>query len=284
MPSSMELAARLSGVVSAQQEMLSVLNDPQQVMQLAVNRTPDVTNSAGAVVELAEGDQLVYRAASGPAARHLGLRIPMDDSISGSCIIEERPIRCDVVDLDPRVNSAAARMIGIRSWICAPLVCGGEAVGVLKTFSHKPHTFDDLDTYTLQLLAGMTSAALMEAHEIRARQASEERYRMLFERNVAGVFRTTLDGRILDCNDALASYLGYASREDLLKREVWALYHQRSDRDKFIEDLKVDRALTNRRLQLRRKDGSSMMGLVTSSIIPADSGESQVLGTMVEDS
>ncbi|HYS54423.1 MAG TPA: GAF domain-containing protein [Thermoanaerobaculia bacterium] len=284
MPSSMELAARLSGVVSAQQEMLSVLNDPQQVMQLAVNRTPDVTNSAGAVVELAEGDQLVYRAASGPAARHLGLRIPMDDSISGSCIIEQRPIRCDDVDLDPRVNSAAARMIGIRSLIVAPLVHGGKAVGVLKTFSHKTHTFDDLDTYTLQLLAGMTSAALMEAHEIRARQASEERYRMLFERNVAGVFRTTLDGRILDCNDALASYLGYASREDLLKREVWDLYHQRSDRDKFIEDLKVDRALTNRRLQLRRKDGSSMMGLVTASIIPADSGESQVLGTMVEDS
>ncbi|PYQ52838.1 MAG: hypothetical protein DMF59_03465 [Acidobacteria bacterium] len=284
MPSSMELAARLSGVVSAQQEMLSVLNDPQQVMQLAVNRTPDVTNSAGAVVELAEGDQLVYRAASGPAARHIGLRIPIDDSISGSSIIEQRPIRCDDVDLDPRVNSAAARMIGIRSLIVAPLMHGEKAVGVLKTFSHKTNTFDDLDTYTLQLLAGMTSAALMEAHEIRARQASEERYRMLFERNVAGVFRTTLDGRILDCNDALAAYLGYASREDLLKREVWDLYHQRTDREKFLEDLKNDRAPTNRRLQLKRKDGSSIMGLVTASLIPADGGESQVLGTMVEDS
>jgi len=280
----MELAARLSGVVSAQQEMLSVLNDPQQVMQLAVNRTPDVTNSAGAVVELVEGDQLVYRAASGPAARHIGLRIPIDDSISGSSIIEQRPIRCDDVDLDPRVNSAAARMIGIRSLIVAPLMHGEKAVGVLKTFSHKTNTFDDLDTYTLQLLAGMTSAALMEAHEIRARQASEERYRMLFERNVAGVFRTTLDGRILDCNDALAAYLGYASREDLLKREVWDLYHQRTDREKFLEDLKNDRAPTNRRLQLKRKDGSSIMGLVTASLIPADGGESQVLGTMVEDS
>src|SRR5438093_4418949 len=284
MPSSMELAARLSGVVSAQQEMLSVLNDPQQVMQLAVNRTPDVTNSAGAVVELAEGDQLVYRAASGPAARHIGLRIPIDDSISGSSIIEQRPIRCDDVDLDPRVNSAAARMIGIRSLIVAPLMHGEKAVGVLKTFSHKTNTFDDLDTYTLQLLAGMTSAALMEAHEIRARQASEERYRMLFERNVAGVFRTTLDGRILDCNDALAAYLGYSSREDLLAHEVWDLYPQRSDREKYLGELRRDRALTNRRLPLRRKDGSSIMGLVTASLIPADGGESQVLGTMVEDS
>jgi len=283
MPSSMELAARLSGVVSAQQEMLSVLNDPQQVMQLAVNRTPDVTNSAGAVVELAEGDQLVYRAASGPAVRHIGMRLPIDDSISGSCIIEQRPIRCDNVDLDPRVNSAAARMIGIRSLIVAPLVHGGKAVGVLKTFSHKTNTFDDLDTYTLQLLAMMTSAALMEAQEIRARQASEERYRMLFERNVAGVFRTTLDGRILDCNEALAGYLGYASREDLLAHQAWDIYQQRSDREKYLEELQRDRALTNRRLQLRRKDGSIIMGIVTASIIPTDSGESQVLGTMVED-
>ena len=65
---------------------------------------------------------------------------------------------------------------------------------------------------------------------------------------------------------------------------MWDLYHQRTDREKFLEDLKNDRAPTNRRLQLKRKDGSSIMGLVTASLIPADGGESQVLGTMVEDS
>ncbi|PYQ58168.1 MAG: hypothetical protein DMF58_16195, partial [Acidobacteria bacterium] len=99
-----------------------------------------------------------------------------------------------------------------------------------------------------------------------------------------GVFRTTLDGRFLDCNDALASYLGYASREELLSRETWDIYHQRSDREKFLSQLQRDRALTNLRIQLKKKDGSSVTGVVNATIIPAEGGASHVLGTMVEES
>ena len=54
MASSIELAARLSGVVSVQQDMLSVINDPEKVMQLVVSRTPELTNGTGAVIEIAE--------------------------------------------------------------------------------------------------------------------------------------------------------------------------------------------------------------------------------------
>ena len=282
MASTIELAARLSAVVSAQQAMLSVINNPESVMQVAVQRTPEVTNGMGAVVELVEGEELVYRAASGTAARNVGLRLKLASSLSGACIREARPIRCDNVELDPRVDSAAVRVMNIRSMIVAPLVEGGTVIGVLKSFSSKTNSFEDLDTYSLQLLAGMTSSALMQAHEFRERQASEERYRLLFERNVAGVFRTTLDGRILDCNEALVSSLGYSSRQELLSRESWDLYPTRGDREQYLERLKRG-ALTNARLQLKRKDGSTLMGIVSASIIPAEEGEDQVLGTMVED-
>jgi PAS domain S-box-containing protein len=263
MASSIELAARLSSVVSVQQDMLSVVNDPDKVMRLVVDRTPELTNGTGAVIEMAG-------------------RIPLDD-LSEACVRERRTIRCDDVENDSRVNAAELLEEGIRSFIIAPLVQGSTAIGVLKTFSAKRNAFDDLDSYTLQLLAGMTSSALMQAHEFRERQASEARYRMLFERNVAGVFRTTLDGRILDCNEALASYLGYASRQELLSRETWDLYHQRSDREQFLAHLQRDRALTNLRIHLKKKDGSSVTGVVNATIIPAEDGESQVLGTMVEE-
>jgi two-component system, sensor histidine kinase and response regulator len=46
--------------------------------------------------------------------------------------------------------------------------------------------------------------------------ASEERYRSLFERSLAAVYRSRLDGGIVDCNDACAILLGYASRRELL--------------------------------------------------------------------
>jgi PAS domain S-box-containing protein len=45
-----------------------------------------------------------------------------------------------------------------------------------------------------------------------ALQLSEERWRMLFARNLAGVLRTSATGRILDCNQATALILWVAIR------------------------------------------------------------------------
>jgi PAS domain S-box-containing protein len=45
---------------------------------------------------------------------------------------------------------------------------------------------------------------------------SEEQYRLLFERNLAGVYMSTEDGTVFDCNDACAQLLGYSGRADLL--------------------------------------------------------------------
>ena len=100
---------------------------------------------------------------------------------------------------------------------------------------------------------------------------------MLFDRNVAGVFRSTLDGRILDCNDALAHYLGYESREELLSQSAWSLYHQRSDREELLGLVK-ERALLNIRVPLRRKDGSTLLAVVSATVLP----EQELLGTIVE--
>jgi PAS domain S-box-containing protein len=170
----------------------------------------------------------------------------------------------------------------VRSILAAPLLQGNVPLGVLSVLAPFPNTFTDLDGYTLQLLAGMTAAALVQARTFEALQASEGRYRLLFEQNVAGVFRSTRDGRILDCNDALVQYLGYASREELLAQPSWDLYQQRSDREALVARLERERSMTNVRVHLKRKDGSPVIGLVNISIIPAEQGEPQLLGTMVE--
>jgi PAS domain S-box-containing protein len=283
MPSTIDLAARLSAVIAMQQEVLAAATDPAKVMSLVAERTREITRATGAVIEIVHGEDLVYRAGSGSAARHIGSHIPIEDSLSGLCVRKREVMRCDDSENDPRVDAAACRDIGVRSMIVAPLVHGAAAIGALKTYSDKPSQFDDLDAYAVELMAGMTSAALMLASQFTQHQAAEERYRLLFERNIAGVFRTTLEGRILDCNRAFADTLGYGSREELLGRETWDLYPQRSDRVAFIERLQREQAMTNVRLHLKRKDGSDLAGVVNVSLIPADSGETQLLGTLVEE-
>lgn len=277
MASTIDLAARLSAVVSTQQEVLATIHNLDRVMALVVERTPEVTNGDGAVIEVLEGDELVYRAASGAAKPFAGLRLSLAGSLSGVALRDKAVVQCDNAEADPRVDAAACRRLGIVSMVIAPLVEGTTAVGVLKTYASRPSAFVALDAYALQLLAGMASAALTEARTFRQLQDSESRYRLLFERNVAGVFRTTLDGRILDCNDALVQALGYDSREELLAQPAWNLYHRRSDREEFLR-LVQERAMINMRVSLKRKDGSSILSVVNAAMLP----DSELLGTIVE--
>ncbi len=46
-----------------------------------------------------------------------------------------------------------------------------------------------------------------------ALEASEERYRLLFRRSLAGMYQSTLDGRLLECNEAFARIFGHATPE-----------------------------------------------------------------------
>ncbi|HEY0591660.1 MAG TPA: GAF domain-containing protein, partial [Thermoanaerobaculia bacterium] len=198
MPSTLDVANRLAGVVSAQQAILNAITEPDSVLQVIADRTAELTEGKGALVELLHGEDFVVRAIAGAEQSLRGFHLPASGSLSGVAVRERAVQRCDDTDTDPRVDREAARRIGVRSLIIAPLLEGENVTGVLTAFSDRVKAFDDLSAYVMQLLAGMTSAALLQA-------STFERYRLLFERNVAGVFRSTRDGRILDCNDALAA-------------------------------------------------------------------------------
>lgn len=98
----------------------------------------------------------------------------------------------------------------------------------------------------------LTERKIAEAKRLK----SERRYRLLFERNLAGVYRTTVSGKILECNEAAAKMLGYNSAAELLVLNTDSLYFEKADREKYLKQLRVNNALTNYQSKLKRKDGS----------------------------
>src|ERR1043165_7405430 len=72
-------------------------------------------------------------------------------------------------------------------------------------------------------------AVKVVARDVSQRKEIEERYRLLFERNTAGVFRTPTDGRVLDGNDALARLFGYRDKNELLQQPAEAVYFDPTD-------------------------------------------------------
>ncbi len=108
---------------------------------------------------------------------------------------------------------------------------------------------------------------------------SEERYRRLFERNLAGVF-TSQSGRLIDCNDSFAHIFGYKSREQMIAAGDFDPYYSPQQRAEYIAKLKKERTLTNVEFRLRRRDGSEVW--VLENIMLEDEGHEAILGTLID--
>jgi PAS domain S-box-containing protein len=94
------------------------------------------------------------------------------------------------------------------------------------------------------------------------RRRSEESLRALFDRNLAGMFRSRRDGRVLECNAALVRLLGYRSRDEVLACNAKEFYLDANDRERLLRLLRPGAVVTNEELQLRRADGIPLWGLV----------------------
>jgi GAF domain-containing protein len=150
----------LAAVRTTRQEILAGNPTPAAIMDLICRRAQFLTDGVGAVIEVPERNELVYRAASGTAARSLGLRVDTQKSMSGLCFRTGRPMRCDDTARDERVDKAACLWVGIRSMVLVPVLRDGRAVGVLAVIAPAVAAFGDRDVWTLQLLADVLAEAL----------------------------------------------------------------------------------------------------------------------------
>jgi two-component system sensor histidine kinase/response regulator len=113
--------------------------------------------------------------------------------------------------------------------------------------------------------------------------STEHRYRLLFERSLAGVYRITIDGRFLDCNDACAAVLGYSSREALLANPVQDSFADLAARQPFLNSLKRLRSVSHYERRMRRADGQDVWVLESATLIDGTGGLPAVIeGTLID--
>ena len=177
----------LRAVVATQREITAHLHQPQHVMDVIAERSQHLIGGTGAVVELLEGDEMVYRSVSGSACSSLGLRLAASTSLSGCCVAERRPLLCADSESDGRVNRDACRRVGVRSMIVVPLlITGGGCAGVLKVLSSEPRAFHDRHVAILATMADFIATSLRLASDFddRDRRASSDPLTGLANRSV----------------------------------------------------------------------------------------------------
>ena len=156
---------QLARVLAAMDAIAGAALDADALSAVGAERAMQVTGAQGAVVELVDGEELVYAAGAGTAFAHRGLRLPAGASLSGACVGSGEVLVCDDTDLDARVDREACRRIGARSMVLVPLQHSGRTSGALKVVSGVPGAFDQGDVDALRLMAGLLGAGLGQALE-----------------------------------------------------------------------------------------------------------------------
>jgi len=105
----------------------------------------------------------------------------------------------------------------------------------------------------------------------RALRESEERYRTLFEESKDPVYITSRDGRLVDANEAFLSLFGFTGKEseDI---DVLNMYVNPEDRTRFQKDIERNGSLKDFETRLRKKDGTDVECLITSTVRLGEDG------------
>jgi two-component system cell cycle sensor histidine kinase/response regulator CckA len=91
--------------------------------------------------------------------------------------------------------------------------------------------------------------------------------------NVSGVIHTTVDGRIVDTNDAMVRMLGYPSKEALQAVRAPQYYYDPADRDRLLRLIAAKHSLNDYEICFRRKDNSRCWVLVNVRLLEPAAGE-----------
>ena len=153
-------STRLNEIITTQYLLTQAAFDQDAFIRLVLERMALLTRATGVVFEIVEGDEMVFKAATGSVASYLGMRLNMHNSLSGLCVLSSQVLSCNDTETDPRVNIDACRKVNARSMVVAPLFHVGNPVGVLKIMGPTPNAFSECDVQTLQLMAGLIGAAI----------------------------------------------------------------------------------------------------------------------------
>jgi PAS domain S-box-containing protein len=134
--------------------------------------------------------------------------------------------------------------------------------------------------------AGDIRGAVVVVRDITARKLRELRLEstdqlrdFIYQGNLAGILHDTVDGRILDCNDAVVRMLGYSSADELRAVRSQQLFYDTAERDQLLHRVCLSREVRDAEVCFRRRDHSRCWALINVRLLDAQPG--QIGGTLV---
>ncbi|HJY41317.1 MAG TPA: PAS domain S-box protein, partial [Steroidobacteraceae bacterium] len=163
---------------------------------------------------------------------------------------------------------------GLRScWSTLIHASDGRILGTLALYFRMPRSPQRRDFELMARMTQLAGIAIERRSAEGALQASEARYRRLFDNVMEGVYSSTRDGRFLSVNPALARMVGFSSPAELLLQAPETIYHNPLERVAIIEALERDGEIRNAEFQLQRVDGTTLTVIESARAVKDEHGK-----------
>ncbi|NJO08098.1 MAG: SpoIIE family protein phosphatase [Chloroflexaceae bacterium] len=169
------------------------------------------------------------------------------------------------------------------SVLCTPLFNQARMIGIL--YLENTLTTGVFTTDRLTLLHVLSSQAVISLENARLYahlEASEHKYRALFEDSRDVIFVTTPGGRFVAMNPAGLHLFGYTQQE-VESTHAENLYANPADRQSFIRTLESQGMVRDYPVRLRRKDGAYLECLITANVRYASDGTPKEYNGIIRD-
>jgi len=110
----------------------------------------------------------------------------------------------------------------------------------------------------------------------------ENKYKVVFDKNPAGLYSISLDGIILDCNFSFATMMGFDSPEELKGTNVIHLYSEPELRNDFLQKITELKEINNYEIVLRRKNGEVIVCLENSFLLEEANQPQTISGAIIQ--
>jgi PAS domain S-box-containing protein len=152
----------------------------------------------------------------------------------------------------------------------------------------------DRKTIIVDMNISKTKILNQNGHIIKVRSLTSQRqkfneeidkFKSLTDNINIGVFRAQMEkhGKFLEANFAVINILGFDSKEDFYKTEIFSLFHDKNDRNEFIKTLLKDGNVKNQVIKLNRSDGKIISIAVSAALINDEQGNPKFCDGIIED-
>ena len=149
--------------------LLAGADTPRLLQEVAIVAADLLEAESGGVTLIAEEGRFVrIAAATGPLAVTVGSLLPVDESLIGWAVSNDKPLVTENMDTDPRSYQVPGFAVPLTTAAIVPLRSGGVVIGTISVYNRRNgRPFGDYDLQLLQTLGdqvvvGLDRAAVLE--------------------------------------------------------------------------------------------------------------------------